>query len=69
VFLDPPYGKGLGEQALAGLAAGGWLAPEATLVFEESVDAAVDIPAGFTLDDRREYGSAAVHFLTFGESG
>ena len=68
VFLDPPYGKGLGEQALAGIAAGGWLAPDATLVFEESVEAAVEIPAGFTLDDRREYGAAAVHFLTFGEA-
>ncbi|WP_332687534.1 RsmD family RNA methyltransferase, partial [Devosia sp.] len=67
VFLDPPYGQGLGEQALAGLTAGGWLAPGATLVFEESVDANVEIPAGFALDDRREYGSAAVHFLSFGE--
>ncbi|MDB5615041.1 MAG: rRNA (Guanine966-N2)-methyltransferase [Devosia sp.] len=68
VFLDPPYGKGLGEQAMASLAAGGWLQPGATLVFEESVDATVEIPAGFTLDDRREYGSAAVHFLTFGDA-
>lgn len=66
VFLDPPYGKGLGEQALAGIAAGGWLADGATIVFEESVDAAVEIPTGFMLDDRREYGAAAVHFLTFG---
>ncbi|MET3926511.1 16S rRNA (guanine(966)-N(2))-methyltransferase RsmD [Devosia sp. 2618] len=67
VFLDPPYGHGLGEKALAGIAASGWLAPEATIVFEESVDAEIEIPTGFTLDDRREYGSAAVHFLTFGE--
>src|SRR5690554_5542119 len=65
VFLDPPYGKGLGEQALAHIAANGWLAPDATLVFEESVDAAVEIPSGFTLNDRREYGAAAVHFLHF----
>lgn len=67
VFLDPPYGHGLGEQALTHIAANGWLAPGATIVFEESVDATVDIPTGFTLDDRREYGAAAVHFLTFGE--
>jgi 16S rRNA (guanine966-N2)-methyltransferase len=26
------------------------------------------IPEGFTLDDRREYGAAAVYFLTFGKS-
>lgn len=66
VFLDPPYGQGLGEKALAGIAANGWLAPDATIVFEESVDATVELPPGFTLDDRREYGAAAVHFLRFG---
>ena len=27
VFLDPPYGKGLAEQALTSASAGGWLAP------------------------------------------
>ena len=67
VFLDPPYGKGLGERALAGIAANGWLADGATIVFEESAEATVAIPAGFTLDDRRKYGAAAVHFLRFGE--
>jgi hypothetical protein len=35
VFLDPPYGKGLGERALAAAGAGGWLAPGATIVWEE----------------------------------
>src|SRR5574343_887711 len=29
VFLDPPYGKGLGEAALASCLEGGWLAPDA----------------------------------------
>ena len=28
-FLDPPYGKGLAEQALASLRDGGWLTPGA----------------------------------------
>src|SRR5499433_258374 len=28
-FLDPPYGKGLAEKALASLRAGGWLTPGA----------------------------------------
>jgi len=66
VFLDPPYGRGLGEKALAGLAANGWLAPGATIVWEESADAEVSVPAGFTLDDTRRYGAAAVRFLSFG---
>ena len=65
LFLDPPYGQGLGERALINLAPQGWLAPRATVVFEESADATLELPSGFTLDDRRVYGAAAVHFLTF----
>jgi 16S rRNA (guanine966-N2)-methyltransferase len=64
VFLDPPYGQGLGELALAALKDGGWLKPETVLVLEESSEITLDLPAGFTLDDRREYGAAAVHFLS-----
>jgi len=63
VFLDPPYGQGLGEKALASLRDGGWLKPATLLILEETVDAALDLPAGFVLDDRREYGAAAVHVL------
>jgi len=66
VFLDPPYHQGLGEKALAEIAANGWLAPGATLVWEEAADAEVTIPEGFTLDDTREYGAAAIRFLRFG---
>ena len=63
VFLDPPYGKGLGEKALASLAAGKWLAKDATIVLEESAEEELELPPGFLLDDRREYGAAAVHFI------
>src|SRR3954471_19971983 len=35
-FLDPPYGKGLAEKALASLRDGGWLARSALLVVEET---------------------------------
>lgn len=65
VFIDPPYGKGLGEAALVSLRDGNWLAPDATLVFEESRDAVIDWPEGFELEDSREYGAAAVHLLRF----
>jgi 16S rRNA (guanine966-N2)-methyltransferase len=66
VFLDPPYGLGLGEKALAEISANGWLAPDAMIVWEESAEVEVTIPDGFTLDDTREYGAAAVRFLRYG---
>jgi 16S rRNA (guanine966-N2)-methyltransferase len=64
VFLDPPYGKGLGEQALLALRDGGWLKPDTVLVLEEGADIPLHLPQGFTVDDRREYGAATVHFLS-----
>lgn len=63
VFLDPPYNQRLGEQALVSLRDGGWLAPDATIVLEEASEAEVILPEGFALDDRREYGAAALHFI------
>jgi 16S rRNA (guanine966-N2)-methyltransferase len=62
VFLDPPYGKGLGEAALAAAKKGGWLAPGATLVWEEG--AAPSVPAGFSVVDQRRYGDTVVTLLT-----
>jgi 16S rRNA (guanine966-N2)-methyltransferase len=61
VFLDPPYGKGLGEAALASCAAGGWLAPGALVVWEEN--AAPVPPAGFEALDQRRYGDTIVTIL------
>ncbi len=62
VFLDPPYGRGLVPPALAGLASGGWLAPEAVAVVETAADETLDLP-GWTVLDGREYGAAAVRFV------
>jgi 16S rRNA (guanine966-N2)-methyltransferase len=64
-FLDPPYGKGLGESALAKLAAGGWLAQGATLVLERGVGEPAFAVPGFEALDTRDYGAARVHFLRF----
>lgn len=62
VFLDPPYGKGLGQRALSVAQAGGWLAPGAVIVWEES--APMEAPQGFTRTDRRKYGGTHVTMLT-----
>ena len=62
-FVDPPYGKGLGEQALTGLIAGGWLAPSAIVVFERGSDEPTPETPGFDQLDVRAYGAASVYFL------
>jgi 16S rRNA (guanine966-N2)-methyltransferase len=64
-FLDPPYGKGLGETALAKLAAGGWLTPGAVVVFERGADEPPLAAEGFEELDVRDYGAAQVWFLRF----
>lgn len=63
VFADPPYGKGLGERALASARDGGWLAPGALAVLEESADAEVATPDGFERLERREAGDSQLVFL------
>lgn len=65
VFLDPPYGKYLGAEALKGLAGKGWLKEGAFCVLEMSKKVPEIIPAGFTLLDERTYGLARVQFLTW----
>lgn len=64
-FLDPPYGKGLGEKALAGLASGGWLKAGTVCVLERgSGEGPLQAP-GYALLDERKYGAAKVAFLQF----
>ena len=63
VFADPPYGKGLGEKAIASALSGGWIAPEALIVLEERKDVAIEAPTGTQIVDRREYADTAVTFL------
>ena len=62
VLMDPPYGRDLGGRALAALDAGGWIAPAATLVWEER--APPDLPPGWTLADRRRYGDTTLTIAT-----
>ncbi len=64
VFLDPPYGKALGEAALAAAFKGGWIAPGALIVWEES--AAITPPEGLRLIEERRYGDTMIRFLEAG---
>ena len=61
VFLDPPYNQAMGEAAIARLAPGGWITPDALIVYECAAD---ETPAlSLTLLDERVYGAAKVLFL------
>ena len=69
VFIDPPYGRELGEKALAAARRGGWLEEGALIVFEEAAMAAVTLPPGFAVLDARRQGESQIMVLRFGDAG
>ena len=64
-FLDPPYGKGLAEQALAAARQGGWLVPGAMVVVEEAVASGFKAPEGYQELERRAYDDTEFVILRF----
>jgi len=62
-FLDPPYGQGLAEKALASARAGGWFTPDALIVVEEATKANFVAPDGFAETERRRYDDTEFVFL------
>ncbi|MBO6796361.1 16S rRNA (guanine(966)-N(2))-methyltransferase RsmD [Maricaulis sp.] len=63
VFLDPPYGQGLGEQCLKRLVAGAWLSDHAIAVLEVGADEQPDV-SGWKVEAQKDYGAAKVLFLS-----
>ena len=61
IFLDPPYGKDLGQKALASALASGWIAQGALIVWEEAT--AQNAPEGFTLLESRRYGDSVITLM------
>lgn len=64
IYADPPWAAGLHGPLAEAAAAGGWLAPGGTLIWECGKDAAVVIPRGLREQRRKIYGSSALVFLT-----
>jgi 16S rRNA (guanine966-N2)-methyltransferase len=62
-FLDPPYGAGLADKALAAARTGGWFLPDALIVVEEAVKSGFAAPPGFTGLERRRYDDTELIFL------
>lgn len=67
IFLDPPYAKGMGELALSAALDGGWIAPGALIVWEES--AKITPPDGLTRRDERRYGDTVITLLERQDGG
>ena len=63
VFADPPYGKGLGGASLLSAKEGGWLAPGALCIVEETAMADFEAPEGFEELDRRRYRDTEIIFM------
>ncbi len=60
LLVDPPYGRGLGEKAVAAAIDGNWLAGGAIIVLEESAGAKIEFPDTAELLDKRRYGSTQI---------
>lgn len=58
ILMDPPYGQDKGELALASAVQGGWIAPDATIVWEEARPPLLPIQA--KLLEQRRYGDTVV---------
>jgi len=63
IFLDPPYGKGLGEKALLSAARQGWIATDALIIWEDGSE--VSPPGGFSILDQRRFGATHATFLRY----
>jgi len=63
VFADPPYGRCLGEMALAAARNGGWLKPNAICVLEEAKKSTVGGVAGLIELERRHIGESQLVFF------
>lgn len=62
VFIDPPYGKGLGQKALKILKECQLLNKETLIILEEGQQ--INSVESFSIKDCRRYGSSYAHFLT-----
>ena len=66
VFCDPPYGKGLGQRALAAALDGGWVGKDGIAALEERAGIEIDWPAPLQEIDRRRYGDTEVFIARAG---
>lgn len=61
IFLDPPYGKTLGQTALRKALRNNWIAPGALVIWEEKATQVA--PRGFTALDFRKFGNTTITIM------
>ena len=61
IFLDPPYGKALGERAMQAALSGGWIAEQALIIWEDGAE--IDVLGTLDLLDTRRYGDTKINIL------
>ncbi len=67
LFMDPPYGRGLWEQALPKFLVQGWIDENTLIIIEEDKINKVEIPVDFVLLEKRSAGRNTFYFLKKGE--
>ena len=65
VFADPPYGEGLGEQALKACGENGWISPHALVILEERSDITPNLPNHFTHLKDHKFSETTLHFYRY----
>ena len=69
IFLDPPYGEGLAEPALASARAMGWLDAEGIAAVQLHPKDPFTPPDGLVVIDERRYGASRLILLENAEGG
>lgn len=65
IFLDPPYSKGLVDNALTKLIKGDWVSPNGWIICETERSCTIDIKGGLTLDNEKKYGDTKITLLSY----
>jgi len=63
IFLDPPYGRGLSEPALASLFEQGWISKAGIVVLEKDKKDPFECPAAMEIVKTLAQGFREVHFI------
>lgn len=67
LFMDPPYGKGLWEQALPEFLKQGWVDKDTLIIIEEDKVNTIEVPKEFLLQGKRSAGRNTFYFLKKGD--